>query len=152
MNSVSSKVTNVAHSSIKHVLTIINSIGSLMYFAFVGLIAGILIGVFTPFTIPIEYARYSAIAVLGILDSLLGATRADFQKKYDATIFVSGLIFNMALAIVITYLGDKLNLDLYLAVIIAFTLRIFSNLAAIRYVFLTRFIGEKRAHEELHKG
>lgn len=122
-----------------------------MYFAFVGLIAGILIGIYTPFVIPLEYARYTAIAVLGILDSLLGATRADLQKKYNTTIFVSGLMFNMALAVIITYLGDKLSLDLYLAVIIAFTLRIFSNLAAIRYVFLARFIGEKRAHEELHK-
>lgn len=122
-----------------------------MYFAIIGLVAGILIGVFTPFTMPLGYSRYTAIAILGILDSLLGATRADLQKKYDTTIFISGLIFNMALAVIITYLGDKLSLDLYLAVIIAFTLRIFANLAAIRYVFLTRFIGEKRAQEELHK-
>jgi small basic protein len=122
-----------------------------MWFALIGLIFGIVIGIFAPLSIPLEFARYTAVAILGILDSLLGAVRADLQGKYDSAIFISGLVFNMALASAITYLGDRLGLDLYLAVLVVFTLRIFSNIATIRYSFISRFIGHKRAQEEIKK-
>jgi small basic protein len=49
----------------------------------------------------------------------------------------------------ITYLGDRLSIDLYLAVIVVFMIRIFTNIATIRYSFLTRFLGEKRVQEEI---
>jgi len=122
-----------------------------MIFTLIGLIIGILVGYFAPVTIPVVFARYSAIAILGIVDSLFGAWRSNLQSKFDQTIFVSGLLFNMALAVLITYLGDQLNLDLYLAVIIVFTFRIFQNIATVRYSFLTRFLGRKRVQEELFK-
>lgn len=122
-----------------------------MWFIFIGLIIGIIIGLYTPVEIPLEFARYSAVGILGILDSLMGAIRADLQKKYNTTIFLSGLFFNMILAILITYLGDKLSLDLYLAVLIVFTFRIFANIATIRYAFLEKFIGKKRVQEEIKK-
>lgn len=122
-----------------------------MIFTLIGLIIGILVGYFAPVTIPVVFARYSAIAILGIVDSLFGAWRANLQGKFDQTIFVSGLIFNMVLAVLITYLGDQLNLDLYLAVIIVFTFRIFQNIATVRYSFLTRFLGRKRVQQELFK-
>lgn len=120
-----------------------------MYIAIIGLLAGIAIGMFSPFHIPVEFARYTAIGILGILDSMLGALRADLQGKYDQSIFITGLIFNMIVAIAITYLGDKLSLDLYLAAIVVFTIRIFGNLGTIRYSFLERRIGKKRVKEEL---
>lgn len=120
-----------------------------MWFIIIGLLIGIIVGIFTPLDIPLEFARYTAVGILGILDSILGAVRADLQKKYNSTIFISGLFFNMALAMAITYLGDKLSLDLYIAVLIVFTLRIFDNIATIRYSFLGKFIGEKRVEEEI---
>lgn len=122
-----------------------------MWYIFIGLTIGIIIGLYTPVEIPMEFARYTAVGILGILDSLLGAVRADLQKKYDTTIFLSGLIFNMILAMLITYLGDKLSLDLYLAVLIVFTFRIFANIATIRYAFLEKSIGKKRVQEEIKK-
>jgi len=122
-----------------------------MWFVLVGLLIGIIIGIYTPLNIPMEFARFTAVGILGILDSILGAIRADLQKKYSTTIFLSGLIFNMSLAMLITYLGDKLSLDLYLAVLVVFTLRIFGNIATIRYAFLSRFIGKKRVQEEIKK-
>ncbi len=112
---------------------------------------GIIVGIYTPVDIPMEFARYTAVGILGILDSLMGAIRADLQKKYNTTIFLSGLFFNMVLAILITYLGDKLSLDLYLAVLIVFTFRIFANIATIRYAFLEKYIGKKRVQEEIKK-
>lgn len=120
-----------------------------MYIAILGLLIGIGLGTLSPLQIPIALAHYTAIGILGILDSMLGALRADLQGKYDANIFISGLIFNMVLAIGITYLGDKLSLDLYLAAIVVFTIRIFGNLGTIRYSFIERRIGRKRVKEEI---
>lgn len=123
-----------------------------MWYAGIGLILGLIIGFIAPLSIPIQFARYTAVGILGILDSILGAVKADMQGRYNSTIFISGLIFNMALAVGITYLGDRLSLDLYLAVLIVFTLRMFTNIATIRYFFLTRFLGKKRVEEEIKQG
>lgn len=120
-----------------------------MWFGLIGLIIGVIIGIVMPLTIPVEFTRYTAVAILGIFDSILGAIRADLQAKYNVTIFISGLIFNMILAGGITYLGDRLGLDLYLAVLVVFTIRIFANIGTIRYSFLTKFIGKKRVEEEI---
>ena len=118
-------------------------------FGIIGLIIGIIAGIFVPLAIPIEFARYTAVGILAILDSILGAARADLQKKYDVTIFTSGLIFNMLLATIITYIGDRLGIDLYIAVLVVFMIRIFANIGTIRYSFLTRFLGRKRVEEEI---
>lgn len=104
-----------------------------MFFAFIGIILGIVIGWFLPFTIPIEYTRYTAVVILGIFDALLGAVRAQLtHDKYDPWIFATGLFFNIILAIVITLLGDMLGLDLYLAATVVFTFRIFNNVGIAR--------------------
>lgn len=97
-----------------------------------GLIFGLIVGTFLQVNIPPEFARYTAVAIVGIMDSIFGALRASNEEKYDTTIFLTGLGFNMILAIVITYFGDKLNLDLYIAVLVAFTIRIFMNIGIIR--------------------
>ena len=123
-----------------------------MWYGVIGLALGIVLGILAPLSIPIQFARYTAVGILGIFDSILGAIRADLQGKYDSTIFISGLLFNMILAIAITYLGDRLSLDLYLAVLIVFTLRMFSNIATIRYFFLTKKLGKKRVEEEIKEG
>lgn len=120
-----------------------------MLYVLVGLLIGVVIGIGVPLQIPVEFVRYTAVGILGILDSILGAVRADLQGRYNITIFTSGLIFNMVLAMLITYFGDRLGLDLYLAVLVVFTLRIFVNIGTIRYSFLTRFLGKKRVEEEI---
>lgn len=120
-----------------------------MIYGFIGLIIGIIIGIFAPLTIPIVFARYTAVAILGIFDSIIGAIKADLQGEYRPSIFISGLLFNMFLAVAITYLGDRLGLDLYLAVLVVFTIRIFSNISIIRYVFLTKFLGRRRVEKEI---
>lgn len=122
-----------------------------MWYGIIGLAFGIALGIIAPLSIPVEFARYTAVGILGILDSILGAIRADLQAKYNLTIFTSGLLFNMVLAGGITYLGDRLGLDLYLAVLVVFTLRIFANIGTIRYSFLTRYLGKKRVQEEIEE-
>jgi len=121
-----------------------------MFYVLFGLLAGIVIGIMSPLNIPIEFVRYTAVGILGISDSILGAVKADLQGRYNITIFISGLIFNMILAVLITYIGDRLGLDLYLAVLVVFTFRIFANIGTIRYSFLTKFLGKKRVDEEIN--
>lgn len=122
-----------------------------MWYGLLGLAAGIILGVFVPLSIPVEFARYTAVGILGILDSILGAIRADLQKKYNPMVFVSGLITNMLLAALITFLGDRLGLDLYLAVLVAFTIRMLNNMGIIRYSFLTSFLGRREVEAKIQE-
>lgn len=120
-----------------------------MTWALFGLIVGIIIGVAAPLTIPIEFARYTAVAIVAILDSVLGAWRGTLAREYNGTIFISGLFINMILGAVITFLGDKLGLDLYLAVLVAFTIRILNNLGIIRFYFIKNFLTRRELQREL---
>jgi small basic protein len=117
-----------------------------MYLIILGLTIGLIIGGFLQFDIPPEYARYTAVAIVGILDSLFGAVRASIEHKYNTVSFLTGLAFNMAIAVLITFFGDKLNLDLYLAILVAFMIRIFANVGQIKTATLgklQRKISEK---------
>lgn len=116
-----------------------------MFFSFIGILAGILIGWLLPFTIPIEYTRYTAVVILGIADAIIGAVRAQLTKNhYDPWIFTTGLVFNVILAIVITLFGDMLGLDLYLAATVVFTFRIFSNVGIARRALFDIYL--KKTH------
>jgi small basic protein len=109
-----------------------------MWLPALGLLAGIVIGLLFSFTIPAEYARYTAIAVLAGLDSILGAARAELDGRYDNRVFVSGLVTNMLLAGLLTFLGDRLGVELYVAAIVAFGVRLFNNMGIIRRRLLLR--------------
>jgi small basic protein len=109
-----------------------------MWWAILGFILGAGIGLLCKFSIPPEYARYTAVAILAALDSVFGAVRADLSDEYDNWVFISGLGFNMVVAAGITYLGDRLGLDLYIAVLVAFIIRIFMNIGSIRRHLLAK--------------
>jgi len=97
-----------------------------------GFAVGILIGLFLPFQIPIEYAKYLSVAFLAALDSILGGTRAGLEKRFDSSIFLVGFLSNAILAVFLTFIGDRLGIDLYLVALITFGVRIFNNLGFIR--------------------
>ncbi len=109
-----------------------------MWFPILGLLTGLLLGTIFTFAVPVIYAKYLSIAVLAALDSLLGAWHAWLEDKFDSPILVSGFITNMLLAAALAYLGDLLGIDLYLAAVIAFGLRIFSNIGFIRRQIIFR--------------
>ena len=119
-----------------------------MIWAILGILIGIILGLGVDIPIPIEYTRYTAVVSIGILDALFGAIRAEVTKDhYDTVIFISGLLFNIALAIGITFLGDKLGLDLYLAATVVFTFRIFANVGISRRALLQQLLNKKREKE-----
>jgi small basic protein len=107
-----------------------------MWLPIVGLLLGIAIGFVFSLSVPAEYARYTAMAILAALDSVLGAVRAELQGEYDNKVFLSGLVVNASLAAGLTFLGDRLGVQLYYAAIVAFGVRLFNNLAIIRRRFL----------------
>jgi len=107
-----------------------------MWLPLLALVIGLVIGLQFSFTVPQEYARYTAVGILAALDAILGAARAELNHAYDNRIFISGLLSNVALAVGVTFLGDRLGVDLSLAAVVAFGVRMFNNVAIIRRHFL----------------
>ena len=101
-----------------------------------GLLVGVLLGLVLNVNIGFELSRYSAVAILAALDSVLGAVRAELDGVYDNRIFISGFVTNAIVAVIFTFIGDRLGLDLYLVALITFGLRIFNNVAIIRRHFI----------------
>lgn len=100
------------------------------------LLLGLLIGFQLPLFLPVVYAKYMSIAVLAALDSVFGAIRGYMEDSFDNTIFLTGFVFNTLLAAGLALLGDRLGVELYLAAVVVFGVRLFQNLAIIRrYLF-----------------
>ena len=108
----------------------------------VGCIIGALIGVNMP-TISYTYSGYLAIAIIAALDSVFGGITSILKKNFDMKIFLSGFFVNAILAMALTYLGQKLNLDIYLAALVVFVWRMFDNLGAIRRYYVEKITTRK---------
>lgn len=114
-----------------------------MWVPFLGLLMGLLIGAALDIPLPGVLAKYLSIAVLAALDSAFGGIKSIFEERFDATILLTGFFANTLLAALLAYLGDQLGVDLYLAAVIAFGVRLFQNLAIIRRELLDKLV-EKR--------
>ena len=101
-----------------------------------GLLVGVALGLILKVNVSFEFTRYSAVAIVAALDSVFGAVRAELDGVYDNRIFISGFLVNAIVAVLLTFIGDRLGLDLYLVALITFGLRIFDNVALIRRHFL----------------
>lgn len=113
----------------------------------IGLIIGILIGIFLKIDIPPSFTSYVPVAILAALDSIFGGARAGLEKKFDTDIFISGFFGNIILAAGLTYLGDKLNVPIYLAAVVVFGSRLFNNFAIIRRMLIEKS-RERLKHKE----
>ena len=109
-----------------------------MWLPLMGLILGLLAGSLFTVAMPAIIAKYLSIAVLASLDSLLGGWRAVLEDTFDGAILISGFFANALLAAGLAYLGDLLGLDLYLAAVITFGIRIFGNLGSLRHSIVLR--------------
>ena len=112
----------------------------------VGSILGILLGLNLP-TISYTYSGYLAIAIIAALDSVFGGLTSVLKKNFDIRIFVSGFFGNAILAMLLTYLGERLNVDIYLAAVIVFVGRMFTNLSIIRRIYIEKW---SKKYDEKH--
>lgn len=119
-----------------------------MWLPLLGLILGIALGLLSEIRIPDEYTNYLSIAVLAALDTLFGGIRAHLQNIYDEKVFISGFFFNIILAASLAFLGVHIGVDLYLAAVFAFGVRLFQNIAVIRRILLTKW---SEAKEKIEK-
>ena len=108
----------------------------------IGCVLGALIGINLP-TIPYTYSSYLAISIIAALDSVFGGIVATINGKFNFKTFVSGFFGNAILSILLTYLGEKLNVDIYIAAIVVFVGRMFNNLGIIRRYYVGKWSKKK---------
>ncbi|MEG9296569.1 small basic family protein [Mangrovibacillus sp. Mu-81] len=119
-----------------------------MWLPVLGLLVGVFLGLLTDIRIPDEYSNYLSIAVLAALDTLFGGIRAHLQNIYDDKVFVSGFFFNILLAASLAFLGVHLGVDLYLAAVFAFGVRLFQNIAVIRRILISNWTSKQEKREK----
>lgn len=113
----------------------------------IGCLVGIILGVNAP-TISYTYSGYLAIAIIAALDSVFGGITSSLKGNFDFKVFVSGFFGNAILSILLTYIGDKLNVDIYLAAIFVFVNRMFINLTIIRKYFIEKISKKEKKIED----
>ena len=102
--------------------------------AALGLILGIVLGLFLEPSVPVWLQPYLPIAVVAALDAVFGGLRALLDGIFDDRVFVVSFVANVLVAALIVYLGDQLGVGSQLStgVVVVLGIRIFSNAASIR--------------------
>jgi small basic protein len=102
--------------------------------AVLGLIVGVVGGIFLQPDIPIILQPYLPIMVVAALDALLGAARSFFERSFSDKVFVISFLSNVITATLLVLLGNQLGVgsQLQTAVIVVLGIRIFSNVSSIR--------------------
>ena len=104
----------------------------------IGCILGAIIGANGP-VISYTYSGYLAIAIIAALDSVFGGITSVLKGNFSMKIFITGFFGNAILSILLTWLGVKLNVDIYLAAIVVFVGRMFTNFAIIRRYYVDKW-------------
>lgn len=112
----------------------------------IGCTLGAIIGINAPI-ISYTFSSYLAIAIIAALDSVFGGITSVLKGNFDIKIFISGFFGNAILSILLTWLGVKLNVDIYLAAIVVFVGRMFTNLAIIRRYYIDKWTSKQKNNE-----
>lgn len=102
--------------------------------AFLGILAAIAFDLY----IPPALSTYAAIIIIAAIDSVMGAYKSLLRDKFRIGVFITGFFGNSLLAALMVFFGKKIDLDLYYAVTIVFTMRIFSNFSFVRRYYLRK--------------
>ena len=108
----------------------------MIYAAFIGLVVGLIAGLYFPYSVPPEYGRMLAVAVMAGLDAVLGGIRASLESKYDTIVFMTGFFINGILAAFLCYASNFIGIDLYMVAILIFGMRVFQNIGVIRRLYM----------------
>ena len=104
----------------------------------IGCILGAILGINAPM-ISYTYSSSLAIAIIAALDSVFGGITSVIKKNFNLKIFITGFFGNAILSILLTILGQKLDVDIYLAAIVVFVGRMFTNLGIIRRYYVDKW-------------
>lgn len=109
----------------------------------------IALGIFTGLNleVPYMYSKYISVAIVACMDSAIGAFIANLNKEFKFSTFFAGFFGNAIITVVLVYLGEKLDTDLYLGAIIVFTARILNNISKISKIILNRIEKSNRKLE-----
>jgi len=116
-----------------------------MWISLAAIAVGIVLGIYMPYNLTPDMAPYVAIAIVAALDSVFGGIVSHVKKNFNITIFFTGFFSNALLAVGFVYMGNIIGIDImginimFLAVVVAFVLRMFKNLATIRYAILEKY-------------
>lgn len=113
----------------------------------IGCILGAIIGMNAPM-ISYTYSSYLAISIIAALDTVFGGIVSVIKKNFDLKIFITGFFGNAILSILLTILGQKLNIDIYLAAIVVFVGRMFTNLSIIRRYYIDKWSEKIKAKKD----
>ena len=109
---------------------------------YIAIIFGCLIGAGLGMIAPVisyTYSSYLSIAIVAALDTVFGGISSVIKGNFDLKIFLSGFFVNSILSMALTFLGNKLNVDIYLAAIVVFVGRMFMKLVNIRRYYVEKW-------------
>ncbi len=107
--------------------------------AVVGIAVGILLALFVDINIPPAYSLYMAVAVLAAMDCVVGAIVSISRKRFNMKIFITGLIFNGFVSAAMVYIGKLIGIELSLAPILLFGVRILKKFSIFRRFLLNKY-------------
>jgi small basic protein len=100
----------------------------------IGLLAGVVIGLFLEPSIPAGLQPYLPIAIVAAMDALFGGLRAYLDGNFSDKVFAISFVSNVLIAAAIVWVGDQIGVGAQLStgVVVVLGIRIFTNAAAIR--------------------
>jgi small basic protein len=110
-----------------------------IFLPIVALAVGILVGAFLNAGVDPRFSIYFGIACLAGLDTVCGGVRSGLEGKFRNDVFVTGFVSNVLIAFFLAWLGDRIGINLYVAVAFVLGARLFTNLSLIRRSALTKW-------------
>lgn len=104
-----------------------------MWLPILGLIIGLIIGMVCPFSFPLIKSNYLAITALSAIDFIFTGFSTKINNHFNTTLFIIEFLLTTMVAIGLIYLGDIMNTDLFIAITIVFSARIFYNLSRLNH-------------------
>ena len=103
----------------------------------IGLLIGLLLGLFSNVPIPSNLVPYLAVFTVVGIESLTSSYRALQQDEFEPEKFLIEFFANIVLAVLLTALGNQIKFDFALVVAFIFAYKIFRNVSLIsRQIYL----------------
>ncbi|MGI5877179.1 MAG: DUF1290 domain-containing protein [Christensenellales bacterium] len=103
-----------------------------MLYVLAGIALGLLLGLVLPFSVPAEWSPYVSVALLAALGAALEAAADRQRGAFRAGRLLAAFFGDGLLAAGLAFIGDRLDVPLYLAAVVWFGGRIFAGIGRLR--------------------